>query len=48
MSDDKVVSLGSKKKHIEEERHHHKEENITNQELVYCSFCGRPNTEVIK
>lgn len=47
MSDDKVVSLGSKKKHSGEERQH-REENITNQELVYCSFCGRPNTEVIK
>ena len=47
MSDDKVVSLGSKKKHTTDEKQH-REENITKQELVYCSFCGRPNTEVIK
>ena len=39
---DKVVSLGSKKGKAKE----HKEEQ--KQELVYCSFCGRPNTQVIK
>jgi hypothetical protein len=44
MSDDKVVSLGAKKKAAEEK---HTEE-ITGTEPVYCSFCGRPNTEVIK
>ncbi|MBO6180710.1 hypothetical protein IJ674_02105 [bacterium] len=43
MSDDKVVSLGSKKSKAKE----HKEEE-QKQELVYCSFCGRPNTQVIK
>lgn len=42
MSDDKVVSLGAKKKSVEEK---HDESNL---EPVYCSFCGRPNTEVIK
>ena len=42
MSEEKVVSLGAKKKHSE-----HKEENSSN-EVVYCSFCGRPNTQVIK
>ena len=31
MSDDKVVSLGSKKKHTTDEKQH-REENITNQE----------------
>jgi len=36
MSEDKVVQLGAKKR-----------EN-TSDELVYCSFCGRPNTQVIK
>lgn len=36
MSDDKVVKLGSKKKEQKES------------EVVYCSFCGRPNTQVIK
>ena len=46
MSEDKVVSLGVKKKTIAEEKQH--EDNNTNSELVYCSFCGRPNTQVIK
>lgn len=44
MSDDKVVSLGAKKKAIDDE----KQQDGKNPELVYCSFCGRPNTEVIK
>lgn len=43
MSDDKVVSLGSKKKSLEEKQ----DESFT-QEPVYCSFCKRPNTQVIK
>lgn len=48
MSEDKVVSLGSKKKHNADESNNKKEEKSSNSELVYCSFCGRPNTEVIK
>lgn len=36
MSNDKVVQLGSKKR-----------ETVEN-EPVYCSFCGRPNNQVIK
>ncbi len=46
MSDDKVIKLGkrSKSKQSEAASHHH--EGIL--EPVYCSFCGRPNTEVIK
>ena len=43
MSDDKVVSLGSKKKSINEDKN-----ESSSVEPVYCSFCGRPNTEVIK
>jgi ribosomal protein L37AE/L43A len=43
MSEDKVVSLGSKKKRSSK----HEEESI-NQDVVCCSFCGRPNTQVIK
>lgn len=39
MSDDKVVQLGSKK---------HEKDSSHKDELVYCSFCGRPNTQVIK
>jgi hypothetical protein len=44
MSDDKVVSLGAKKKANSE----HSEEKSEKFEPVYCSFCGRPNTQVIK
>lgn len=45
MSDEKVIKLGEirnaehKKEH--DEHHHH-------DDLVYCSFCGRPNTQVLK
>lgn len=42
-NDEKVVSLNRSKKHTPLE-----EENITNREPVYCSFCGRPNTQVVK
>ena len=41
MSDEKVVKLGSKR--VSKEDH-----NNYNDDLVYCSFCKRPNTEVIK
>lgn len=47
MSEDKVISLGAKKKHNADETTH-KEDTDKSRELVYCSFCGRPNTEVIK
>ena len=44
MSEDKVIKLGKKKKKTSEHNHHdHKEDD-----LVYCSFCGRPNTQVLK
>ena len=42
MSEDKVVALGSKR-----EKHTHKEES-NHDDAVYCSFCGRPNTQVLK
>lgn len=42
MSDDKVVKLGSKKAKKEKET-----EEVQN-EVTYCSFCKRPNTQVIK
>ena len=48
MSDDKVVSLGAKKKKEEEEKHQTEDRESTAAEPVYCSFCGRPNTQVIK
>ena len=48
MSDEeKVVSLNSRnKKHDNEPSNEHDEHK--EQELVYCSFCGRPNTQVVK
>ena len=53
MSDDeeKVVSLknirGKEKKQKHNEEHHEHCEHA-NKELVYCSFCHRPNTLVLK
>ena len=38
----KVVKLGAKKEH--NEKHNENEDN----RLVYCTFCGRPNTQVLK
>lgn len=38
MSKDKIVKLGSKREKKSDEKH----------EPVYCSFCGRPNTQVLK
>lgn len=43
-NEEKVVSLNSRSKKNEE--HEHEEEQP--QDLVYCSFCGRPNTQVVK
>ena len=43
-NEEKVVSLNSRSKKHEE--HEHEEEQP--QDLVYCSFCGRPNTQVGK
>ena len=47
MSEEKVVSLGEKKKHLTDEKHSHNEDNKKN-DLVYCSFFVLFNTEVIK
>lgn len=45
MSDDKVVKLGAKReKHKPEEAYSEHSE----QEIVHCSFCKRPNTQVLK
>ncbi len=46
MSDDKVVKLGAAKHKDTKEKHSHGEEN--HDDLVYCSFCHRPNTQVLK
>ena len=45
MSDDKVVRLGSKKPKKEREEKKNEQEQS---EVLYCSFCKRPNTQVIK
>lgn len=42
---DKVVKLGSKKSKKEEVK---ADEQENNKEVFYCSFCKRPNTQVIK
>ena len=48
MSEDKVVKLGAKRNnHHKEERGSDNAEN-NNDEVVYCSFCKRPNTQVLK
>ena len=48
MTDEKVVKLGQKRTKKPSETQHKNQEETLNNELVYCSFCGRPNTEVIK
>ena len=47
MSEEKVIQLGAKKSRKKAEKPVEQEKN-TSDELVYCSFCGRPNTQVIK
>lgn len=37
--DDKVVSIGAKREPKEE---------IKGDDVIYCSFCHRPNTQVVK
>lgn len=44
MSEDKVIKLGEKRAKTSQEHSHHESQD----ELVYCSFCGRPNTQVLK
>jgi len=41
---DKVVKFGKKKKEPKEEQAQQEQQP----EIVYCSFCRRPNTQVIK
>ncbi len=48
MSDEKVVKLGSKRNKKETIEKAECNETTQNTEIVYCSFCGRPNTEVLK
>jgi len=48
MSDDKVVRLGSKRREHRGEETPKGETNDSEDEVLYCSFCKRPNTQVIK
>lgn len=50
MSDsEKIVSLKSARNKTKEVQKESKKEEITqSNEPVYCSFCGRPNTQVVK
>ena len=48
MSDDKVVKLGSKKTHKPLQENDDRQKNAGNEEVIYCSFCKRPNTQVVK
>lgn len=48
MSEEKVVKLGERKSHKEEHSHEAEQKQPVKFEPVFCSFCGRPNTEVLK
>lgn len=53
MSEEKIVRLGSKrdknhKDHKEHEHYSQREDERNINEPIYCSFCGRPNTQVVK
>ena len=48
MSDDKVISLGAKKSRKKSQKETELHQENKQDEVVYCSFCGRPNTQVIK
>lgn len=47
---DKVVKLGAKREHKADKKESSHEQSGFEQdnELVYCSFCHRPNTQVLK
>lgn len=48
--EEKIVSLKSArtKEKTKEKAKESKQENKNSLEPVYCSFCGRPNTQVVK
>lgn len=50
MSDsEKIVSLKSAREKTKETKENkHEKNNTPDDSLVYCSFCGRPNTQVAK
>ncbi len=44
MSEEKVIKLGDKREKKSERTEHENNKD----DLVYCSFCHRPNTQVLK
>ncbi len=52
MADKKVVRLGDKRSKNKEQKQKKDEvkktEQVKGNEPIYCSFCGRPNTQVVK
>lgn len=53
MSEEKVVSLGAKRhnkkdNNKESTKERIAEDTIQNKNVEYCSFCGRPNHEVLR
>lgn len=48
MSEEKVVKLGDRAHKEHKDTHVEETKSSSGEDLVYCSFCGRPNTEVLK
>ena len=48
MSEDKVIRLGEKRDHSSAKGDSTTKDEEQNFEPVSCSFCGRPNTQVLK
>ncbi len=48
MSEEKVIKLGKRSSKKSETANTEKETEQKTPELTYCSFCGRPNTQVLK
>ena len=48
MSEDKVIKLGEKREKAATHHHEAQDKHENRDELVYCSFCGRPNTQVLR
>lgn len=46
--EEKIVSLTDARKKDKQKMQSNTEEEVQMKESIYCSFCGRPNTEVIK
>ena len=47
MSEEKIIRLGEKREHSPKNGNDAKDD-AKGFEPVYCSFCGRPNTKVVK